>query len=58
VIAIVSGYKTRRLEIVGAVVTIAALISNNLYQRRLLRSNSAVPAAAPAVSGVANRSRT
>jgi hypothetical protein len=31
-----------KLEVLGAVVTIAALVSNNVYQRRILRSKSAV----------------
>ncbi|MGH7278868.1 MAG: EamA family transporter, partial [Candidatus Rokuibacteriota bacterium] len=53
VISILSGYNMSRLEVVGAVVTIAALVSNNLYQRRRLRSRSAVPAAVPAIGGVA-----
>jgi drug/metabolite transporter (DMT)-like permease len=53
VISILSGYNMSTLEVVGAVVTIAALVSNNLYQRKLLRSKSAVPAAVPAVGGVA-----
>jgi drug/metabolite transporter (DMT)-like permease len=43
VIAILAGYKMSRLEVIGAVVTIAALMSNNLYQRTLLRK-SAIPA--------------
>lgn len=33
VISILSGYTMSTLEVVGAVVTIAALVSNNLYQR-------------------------
>jgi drug/metabolite transporter (DMT)-like permease len=53
VISILSGYNMSKLEVVGAVVTIAALVSNNLYQREILRSKSAVPAAVPAVGGVA-----
>ncbi len=44
VIAILSGYNMSTLEVVGAVVTIAALVSNNLYQRKLLRTQNAVPA--------------
>jgi hypothetical protein len=42
-----------KLEVLGAVVTIAALVSNNVYQRRILRSKSAVPAVVPAVDGTA-----
>lgn len=33
VIAILSGYDMSPLKVVGAVVTIAALVANNLYQR-------------------------
>jgi len=51
VISILSGYNMSTLEIGGAVVTIAALVSNNLYQRKILRSKSAVPAAVPAIGG-------
>ena len=46
---IVSGYNMSKLEVVGAVVTIAALVSNDLYQQNILRSKSAVPVAVPAV---------
>src|SRR2546421_303788 len=53
VISILSGYHMSKLEVVGAVVTIAALVSNNLYQRTILHSKSAVPAAVPAVGSVA-----
>ena len=37
VISILSGYNMSRLEVVGAVVTMATLVSNNLYQRNILR---------------------
>jgi drug/metabolite transporter (DMT)-like permease len=53
VIATLSGYNMGKLEVVGAVVTIAALVSNNLYQRKILRRKRVVPAAVPAVGGVA-----
>src|SRR5437867_1574554 len=53
VISILSGYNMSKLEVVGAVVTIAALVSNNLYQRNILHSKSAVRAAVPAVASVA-----
>ena len=43
VISILSGYNMSKLELVGAVVTIAALVSNNLYQRNILRSKSEDP---------------
>lgn len=51
VISVLAGYTMSRLEVAGAVVTIAALMSNNLYQRRILRGKSAVPAAIQAVGG-------
>jgi len=38
VISILFGYHMSTLEVVGAGATIAALVSNNLYQRTLLRS--------------------
>ncbi|MGH7253472.1 MAG: hypothetical protein ACREIE_06690, partial [Nitrospiraceae bacterium] len=49
VISVLPGYSLNRLEVVGTMVTIAALVSNNLYQRRLLRGKSGVPAAGPAM---------
>jgi hypothetical protein len=58
VISILSGYNMRKLEVVGAVVTIAALVSNNLYQQKILLSKSAVPRAVPAAAAWRNRSRT
>ena len=42
-IAILSGYNMSTLEVVGAVVTIAALVSNNLNQRRVLRVEGRIP---------------
>jgi len=35
VISILSGYNMSKLEVTGAIITIAALVSNNLYQRKL-----------------------
>jgi drug/metabolite transporter (DMT)-like permease len=53
VISILSGYNMSSREAIGAAITIGALVSNNLYQRRIIRSKSAAPAAVPAVGGVA-----
>ena len=53
VMSILSGYNMSRLEVIGAVITIGALVSNNLYLRKLIRNKSAVLAAVPAVGGVA-----
>ena len=44
-ISILSGYNMSTLEVTGAFMTIAALVSNNLYQRKLIRTKSAIPAA-------------
>ncbi len=52
-ISILAGYNMSRLEVIGAVITIAALVSNNLDQRRGLRNKSSAPVAVPAVGGVA-----
>jgi hypothetical protein len=40
IISGVSGYRVSTLEIIGAVLTITALVSNNLYQRRFLREEN------------------
>jgi len=40
VIAILAGYDMSRVEMIGAVITIAALASNNLYRRRGARNES------------------
>ncbi|HEY7651797.1 MAG TPA: hypothetical protein VIG07_03155 [Methylomirabilota bacterium] len=53
VISIRSGYNMSKLEVTGAIVTIAALVSNNLYQRKLIRARSAIPAGVPAAGGAA-----
>ena len=54
VIAILSGYNMSKPEIAGAVVTITALVSNNLHQRKALHAKGAVPAAVPAARGTAS----
>jgi hypothetical protein len=46
-ISLVAGYSMSSVELIGAAVTVAALVSNNLYQRRALRLG-AVAATAPA----------
>jgi drug/metabolite transporter (DMT)-like permease len=50
-IAIASGYALSPPEVVGAVVTIAALVSNNLHQRRVLRGRRTAPTAVPGPGG-------
>jgi hypothetical protein len=50
-IAIQSGYAMSTLEVVGAVITIAALVANNVYQRAVIERKA--PAAVPAVAGMA-----
>ena len=50
-ISILSGYNMSKLEVTGAVITIAALVSNNLYQRKLIRTKSATPAGVLAADG-------
>lgn len=52
-IAILSGYSMSAVEVVGAVVTIAALVSNNVNQRKLLRGESTVPATVSEAGSVA-----
>ena len=52
-IAILSGYNMSKPEVTGAIITIAALVSNNLYQRKLVRAKSAMPGGVPAASGAA-----
>src|SRR5215813_15523790 len=44
VISVLAGYNMSKLEVTGAIITIAALVSNNLYQRKLIRTKSATPA--------------
>ena len=56
VIAVLSGYYMSRLEVTGAIITIAALASNNLYQRKLIRAKSVVLAGAPVAGGAATKS--
>lgn len=56
VISILSGYNMSKLEVTGAIITIAALVSNNLYQRKLIRATSAIRAGVPAAGGAARRS--
>jgi drug/metabolite transporter (DMT)-like permease len=53
VISILAGYNMSKPEVAGAIVTIAALVSNNLYQRKLVRAKSAMPGGVPAASGAA-----
>jgi drug/metabolite transporter (DMT)-like permease len=53
VISILSGYNMSKPEVTGAIITIAALVSNNLYQRKLIRAKSAIPAGVPAAGGAA-----
>jgi hypothetical protein len=36
-----------------AIITVAALVSNNLYQRKPIRAKSAIPAGVPAAGGAA-----
>ena len=50
-ISILSGYNMSKLEVTGAIITIAALVSNNLYQRKLIRTKSATPAGVLAAAG-------
>ena len=52
-ISILAGYNMSKLEVTGAIITIAALVSNNLYQRKLVRAKSAMPGGVPAASGAA-----
>lgn len=40
IIAVSSGYKVCLMEVIGAIITIAALISNNLYQRKIVSNNT------------------
>jgi hypothetical protein len=40
-----------KLEVTGAIVTISALVSNNLYQRKLIRTKNAIPAGVLAADG-------
>jgi len=53
VISILSGYNMSKLEVTGAIITIAALVSNNLYQRKLIRAKSVIPTGVPAAVGAA-----
>ena len=50
-ISILSGYTMSKLEVTGAIITIAALVSNNLCQRKLIRTKSAIPTGMPAADG-------
>jgi drug/metabolite transporter (DMT)-like permease len=50
-ISILSGYNMSKLEVTGAIITIAALVSNNLYQRKLIRIKSAIPPGVLAADG-------
>jgi drug/metabolite transporter (DMT)-like permease len=40
IVSIYYGYNMSKLEVVGAVITIAALVANNLYQRKVIRAES------------------
>jgi hypothetical protein len=42
-----------QLEVTRAIITVAALVSNNLYQRKPIRAKSAIPAGVPAAGGAA-----
>ena len=53
VISILSGYNMSKPEVTGAIITVAALVSNNLYQGKLIRAKSAIPAGVPAAGGAA-----
>jgi drug/metabolite transporter (DMT)-like permease len=53
IVSIRSGYNMSRLEVTGAIITIAALVSNNLYRRKLIRAKSAIPAGVPAAGRAA-----
>ena len=53
VISILSGYNMSKLEVTGTIITIAALVSNNLYQRKLIRAKSVIPTGVPAAVGAA-----
>ena len=48
-ISILAGYEMRKLEVVGATVTITSLVLNNLYQRTILRSNDRAPSGLSAI---------
>ncbi len=48
-ISILSGYSMSQLELIGAGITIGALVSNNLHQRNLLRNKSAASSAGPVI---------
>jgi drug/metabolite transporter (DMT)-like permease len=47
-IEIVQGYRPRPVELVGAALTIGALVANNVAQRRRARAHAHVEAAEPA----------
>lgn len=51
IISIRSGYNMSKLEVIGAILTIAALVSNNLYQRNVIRAERQQSRAAPPVRG-------
>jgi len=52
-ISVLSGYNMSKLEVTGAIITVGALVSNNLYQRKLIRAKSVIPTGVPAATGAA-----